>query len=101
MIREDVIRDIYFNMLNESLNQRELEVELGIGLGPGIKKFTMRGDEIILTGAPKDTGKYSMTIKVIGKKAVAKTVVGKIGTKLAVRMADAFDAQGIDLTFEK
>lgn len=101
MIKEDAIRDIYYAMLNESLDQRELEVELGVGLGPGIKKFAMRGDEITLTGQPKDTGKYTATVKVIGKNAKAKVVVGKINQKLAVRMVDAFDKQGIDLTFEK
>lgn len=101
MILKDNFRDAYKNMLTESLDQRELEVELGVGLGPGIKKFSMRGDTITITGMPKDTGKYSATIKVTGKNAIVKTIVGKLNQKVRARIFDALGEQDIYVKFEK
>ena len=103
MIQTDNIRKAYEKYLAEAPNidQRELEVELGVGLGPGIKKFSLRGNEAIISGSDKETGKYGATINITGKRAKVKMTFGKLSNKLQQRIIDAFDKFNIDVAFGK
>lgn len=98
--KQNTFQDAYNQILKEApeLNQRELEVELGVGLGPGIKKFSMNGNTITLSGKDKETGAYSATIKITGARAKLVVNVGKMNDKLKGRISSAFDSQGIDIT---
>lgn len=97
---QDNFQDAYTKLVEDGpdFNQRELEVSLGVGLGPGVKKFSKQGNTISLSGKPKETGAYSATIKIMGKKAKLSVDVGKMSPELSRRIADAFDEQGIQLT---
>lgn len=97
--KQDGFQDAYQKLLEAApdFNQRELQVALGVGLGPGIKKFSMNGNTITITGKPKETGAYSATIKIVGSKAKLSVDIGKMHDSLKQRIADAFDAQGIDI----
>lgn len=101
MIRTDDFRAAYEEYLAEApqVTSRELEVELGVGIGPGIKKFSYRGNTATLSGTDKETGKYGATLTITGSKSVFKLTFGKISSKLGQRIIDALDKFNIDVKF--
>ena len=99
MLLQDNFANAYNKLLEAApqLDQREIQVQLGVGLGPGIKKFTMQGNTILISGKDKELGAYSAKIEITGKKGRINMVMGKMNPKVKQRIIDVFDDNGIAL----